>query len=676
MFGHPDADGKHRPFHLYSMRQAIQEGFIMDVLESYTTYDRYYKLSKAIEDDPEFEKRSAAVAIARFVELHPHNLSQKAAVILEHFDAAVKPKIGGQAKAMVVTGSRIHAVKTYFALRKELEGRDDITDPGIVVAFSGTVTDPDTGLEYTESQLNGFGETELPKRFDGPEYRILVVAEKYQTGFDQPLLHTMYVDKKLAGVHAVQTLSRLNRRAAGKEDTFVLDFVNDTDAIRDAYKPYYETAVLSTVTDPNILYSLQGALDTFGVYYPEELDAFVEVLVKASGSQEPGDPGKLNSIVDPAVGRFKDELDEEGQDTFRKTLGQYVRLYAFLSNIVDWQDSDLEKLFQYGRWLLRKLPTGFGTPVLELDDDVALSAYRLEKTYEGAIALDSGEPAELSPPSALGSRLTPEQFLRLSELIEAINEKFGLNLSEADMLFIEQVGQDIMADDDLAVKAKANNRDVFRGEFDKEFLGKVLKRKDRNEDMLKMILDSPEFADLIKAQMLPWVYDGLKKRKSTPDLIAEGESGTVEFKSTARWNIKAGQKGPEIEDSIVKSVAAFLNSGGGTLLIGVTDDGSVGTLEHDLKLFNGSLDKWENWLVSSLLTTALGKNAVSFVNVSIAQIDGAPVARLDIQQASGPVWAKTSKASGVFYARLANATHELDGQDEWQYIQDHWKGAA
>jgi hypothetical protein len=286
---------------------------------------------------------------------------------------------------------------------------------------------------------------------------------------------------------------------------------------------------------------------------------------------------------------------------------------------------------------------------------VALSAYRLEKTYEGAIALDSGEPAELSPPSALGSRLTPEQFLRLSELIEAINEKFGLNLSEADMLFIEQVGQDIMADDDLAVKAKANNRDVFRGEFDKEFLGKVLKRKDRNEDMLKMILDSPEFADLIKAQMLPWVYDGLKKRKSTPDLIAEGESGTVEFKSTARWNIKAGQKGPEIEDSIVKS---------------------VGTLEHDLKLFNGSLDKWENWLVSSLLTTALGKNAVSFVNVSIAQIDGAPVARLDIQQASGPVWAKTSKASGVFYARLANATHELDGQDEWQYIQDHWKGAA
>lgn len=191
-----------------------------------------------------------------------------------------------------------------------------------------------------------------------------------------------------------------------------------------------------------------------------------------------------------------------------------------------------------------------------------------------------------------------------------------------------------------------------------------------------MILDSPEFADLIKSQMLPWVYDGLKKRKPTPDLIAEGESDAVEFKSTARWNLKAGQKGQEIEDSIVKSVAAFLNSGGGTLLIGVADDGSVGPLEHDLNLYGGSLDKWENWLVGSLLVGALGKNAVSFVNISIADIDGAHVARLDVQQSSGPVWAKTSKDTGVFYARLANGTHELNGADEWQYIQDHWKGAA
>ena len=218
--------------------------------------------------------------------------------------------------------------------------------------------------------------------------------------------------------------------------------------------------------------------------------------------------------------------------------------------------------------------------MLELDDDVALVAYRLEKTYEsGPIPLDANRRSSTRQLQR-GKRLTPEQYLRLSELIEAINEKFGLNLTDADMLFIEQVGQDIMADDDLAEKAKANPRDVFKGEFDKEFLGKVLKRKDRNEEMLKMILDSPEFADLIKSQMLPWVYDGLKKRKPTPDLIADGESDTVEFKSTARWNIKAGQKGPEIEDAIVKSVAAFLNSGGGTLLIGVADDGSVGTLEH------------------------------------------------------------------------------------------------
>lgn len=672
MFGVEGPDGKYRPFHTYSMRQAIEEGFIMDVLSNYTTYDRYYKLTQQIEQDPEFEKRSAAKAIAKFVELHPHNLAQKALTILEHFDSATAPKIGGRSKAMVVTGSRLHALKMYFALRDELKGREDLLDPGILVAFSGTLTDPDTGVEYTEAGLNGFGEAELPKQFDGPEYRILVVADKYQTGFDQPLLHTMYVDKKLASVHAVQTLSRLNRRAPGKEDTFVLDFVNDEEDILAAYQPFYESAVLSGRTDPNLLYDLAQTLAGFGVYYPDEVAEFVAVLLSGPADQDPTDPGKLNAVVDKAVVRFGG-LDEDGQDSFRKTLGQYVRLYAFLSNIVDWQDSDLEELFQYGRWLARKLPAGAGTPMLELDDDVALSAYRLEKRFEGMLALASGAVVELEPVSALGSRLTPEQYVRLSELIEAINEKFGLNLTAADMLFIEQVGQDIMSDDAMAEKAKVNSRDVFKGEFDKQFMGKVLKRKDRNEEMLKMILDSPEFAELIKAQMLPWVYDGLKKRTPTPDLIIQGESAVVEFKSTARWNIKAGKKTPEIEDSIVKTVAAFLNSGGGTLLVGVDDDGQPGTLDLDLALFGNSLDKWENWLVGSLLTNAVGKTATSYANASFSTVDEKTVARVDVQRSPSPVWAKTSGAEGVFYARLSNGTHELSGADEHQYIQERWK---
>lgn len=388
MFGKQRADGKFEPFHTYSMKQAIQERFIMDVLENYTTYKRYYKLNKQIEKDPEFEKRSAARALAKFIELHPHNLSQKAVTIVDHFNSAVRPKINGKAKAMVVTGSRLSAVKTYFALRAEVEGREDVPDPGILVAFSGTVTDPDTGVSYTEAELNGFGEKELPKRFDGPEYRILVVAEKYQTGFSQKLLHTMYVDKKLSGVHAVQTLSRLNRIAPAKEDTFVLDFVNEADAIREAYLPYYEVAALSSATDPNLLHDLAEGLEPFGVIHEHEVDQFVKTLLEKLPLGEEPDPGKLNALVDTAVARFKAIDDEEEEDAFRKTLSRYVRLYAFLSNVVDWQSSDLEKLFQYGRWLLRKLPKEPDTPLLELDDEVALAAYRLEKTYEDVIPLD------------------------------------------------------------------------------------------------------------------------------------------------------------------------------------------------------------------------------------------------------------------------------------------------
>jgi|FLYL01.1.fsa_nt_gi type I restriction enzyme R subunit len=673
MFGTPGPDGKYRPFHLYSMKQAIEEGFILDVLANYTTYRRFFKLAKRIQEDPEMEKRAAAKAITRFVELHPHNLSQKAAVILDHFHKATRPKINGRAKAMVVTGSRIHAVRMYFALRNELEARDDITDPGILVAFSGTVTDPDTGVSYTEAELNGFGETELPKRFDTDEYRILVVAEKYQTGFDQPLLHTMYVDKKLAGVHAVQTLSRLNRRAPGKEDTFVLDFVNEAEDILEAFKPYYEVAVLESATDPNLLHDLVGALDSFDVYREEELDEFAGVLLRPPHAAEPDDPAKLNAIVDRAVERFRD-LDEEGQHTFRRTLNQFVRLYAFLSNVIEWQDPDLEKRFQYGRWLLRKLPAEAGTPNLELDDEVALQAYRLEKTFEGKIDLDAGEPVELEPISALGSRLTDEQYVRLSELLEAINQKFGLNLRPEDMLFFEQVGQDMMSNDQLAEVAKANPQGVFKGEFENAFLDAVLARRDRNEEMLKMVLDSPEFAALIKEMMLPWVYAGLKERKTIPQLIEEGESATVEFKSSARWNYKAGQPTKEIEDAIVKTIAAFLNSKGGTLLIGVDDDGNVVGIEQDLEaLKGGDLDAFENWLMGSLLQGAVGKAATSLVNVSFATIDGKTVARLDVQPSPKPVFAKMSKADDVFWARLGNTTQQLKGQDLLDYIDQQWK---
>jgi len=671
MFGTDRGDGKPRPFHTYSMRQAIEEGFIMDVLGNYTTYQRYYQLSKQIAEDPQFESRVARKAIAEFVELHPHNIAQKVAVIVEHFRQNVADKIGGQAKAMAVTGSRLHAVRYYLAIRKYLAEHPDDGDPGVLVAFSGTVRDG--AADFTEPGLNGFGEKELPEQFDGPKYRLLVVAEKYQTGFDQPKLHTMYVDKKLHGLHAVQTLSRLNRTHPAKQDTFILDFVNSPEEIIDAYAPYYREAVLESRTDPNLLYTLKDALDDFGVYWPGEVEEFARLFFKPSHLREPGDQGKLNSIVDLAVARYKAEQDEEGQETFRRSLGQFLRLYAFLAYVITFQDPALEKLYSYGRWLHRKLPAP-DTPVVNLDDEVALAAYRLDKTGTVAIDMEEQETREIPPTTGVSGQVAEETYVRLSELIQKINELFGLNLTPADALFFEQVGQDMLADDTLGEQAKQNSRDNFRIVFNEAFLQAVLGRKDRNDDILALVLDKPEIAEAIRAQMLDWVYHGLQERKSISELITAGENATVEFKASARWNQKAGRETPEIADAVVKTVAAFLNTEGGTLLIGVGDDGAVVGLAEDIgRLQRKDLDGFQNWLMASLLPDRLGKPAVTHVRCGFGHLDGGDICRLDVTPSPKPVFAKTSKADESFFVRVGNATQELGKQDMLDYIADHWR---
>src|SRR5690606_18865734 len=260
VFGTHDEQGIPRPFHLYSMRQAIEEGFILDVLRNYTTYKTYFKVSKEIEEDPNVNKKKAAHAIGRFLSLHPHNLAQKTEVMVEHFRQVVSKKIGGKAKAMVVTSSRLHAVryKEEFDNYIQAKGYNDIKT---IVAFSGKVVYDTSPEGVSESEMNGFGEKELPKKFSSDEYQLLLVADKYQTGFDQPLLHTMYVDKKLSGVKCVQTLSRLNRMHPGKEDTFILDFANDTNDILESFQPYFELTTVLTTTDPNHLYDLKSEIE-------------------------------------------------------------------------------------------------------------------------------------------------------------------------------------------------------------------------------------------------------------------------------------------------------------------------------------------------------------------------------------------------------------------------------
>jgi type I restriction enzyme R subunit len=398
LFGQDGPDGRPEPFHVYSMRQAIEEGFILDVLKNYVTYKTYYRLAKAIEDDPEFDRAKASQAVARFVSLHPHNVAQKTEVIVEHFRNVTRHKIGGKAKAMVVARSRLHAVRYFHAFRAYLKEKS-YADIGVLVAFSGTVKDG--GLDYTEPGMNGFGDKELPAKYDSDKYHLLLVAEKYQTGFDQPLLHTMYVDKKLGGVNAVQTLSRLNRTLTPeKKGTTVLDFANEGDVIKTAFEPYYEATLLSEATDPNLLYEIQTRLGAFPVYTEADVDGFANIYFDPKATQD-----RLYAMLAPVVERFRALSDEEQHD-FRVQITDYVRLYAFLAQVLTFADADLEKLYVFARPLRRLLPGDRAELPREVQQNIDMESYTSRRPA-AARSLSSASPAcstRRAPRAAMGRR--------------------------------------------------------------------------------------------------------------------------------------------------------------------------------------------------------------------------------------------------------------------------------
>ncbi len=349
VFDEPGPTGQ-APFHLYTMRQAIEEKFILDVLKNYVTYEAYFRLVQIGDDDPHVQRKKAARALARTLTLHEVNLRTKMEVMVEHFRTHVKHKIGGRAKAMVVTEGRLHAVR-YKQTFDGYIAEKGYTDVKTLVAFSGIVEDPDApGKNYTEVGMNGgIKESELPERFDSHEYQVLLVAEKYQTGFDQPLLHTMYVDKKLTGLQAVQTLSRLNRTCAGKEDTFILDFRNKPEEIYKAFKPYYEDTPSEPLTDAQHLYRLQHQIEETRLIHEEEVKAFCAVYFKPRRKETVHDQAEMSGILDQAVERFK-ERDEEEREEVKTLLVNFRNMYGFLSQVIPYQDSDLEQLYTYLRF--------------------------------------------------------------------------------------------------------------------------------------------------------------------------------------------------------------------------------------------------------------------------------------------------------------------------------------
>lgn len=500
------ATGVPEPFHVYSMRQAIEEKFILDVLQNYVTYETFYKMAKSIEDDPEVSKRKASKEIARYVSLHPHSIAQKTAIIIEHFRQSVRHKIGGQAKAMLVTRSRLHAVRYKLAFDQYIKA-NHYTDLNTLIVFSGTVDDD--GVEYTEAEMNQISEKELPEKFSTDEYQVLIVAEKYQTGFDEPLLHTMYVDKPLSGIKAVQTLSRLNRICPGKEETFVLDFVNDPEDIQEAFQAYYEVTALSEVTDPNILYDLKFELDATQVYTTNELNVVSELQFQGK-LKDTRNQAQLNPILDQATDRFKNDLTKELQDQFKSSATKFLRTYSFVLQIGPFTDVDLHKLYVYLNYLLRKLPREVSEDVY-IADDIALEYYRNDKVFEGSINLDVKGGTELEPTKHAGSTAPEEEIEKLSSIIDRINERFGTDFTNGDRLMKEL--EDGMLKNDVVKQTVQNNTyDNFRFSFTKELNDFIVENIEVKNDFMKLLANREAllFVDEILSEK---VYEELRERE-------------------------------------------------------------------------------------------------------------------------------------------------------------------
>ncbi|HXG28580.1 MAG TPA: RNA-binding domain-containing protein [Nevskiales bacterium] len=662
LFGVQRADGKFAPFHLYSMRQAIEEGFILDVLQHYTTYKAYWRLLKKVEDDPRYDKRKAEYLLKSFVELHPHAIGEKVRICIEHFAAKVQNQIGGKAKAMIVTRSRLHAVRYKRAVDKYLAERGYPFKA--LVAFSGTVQDG--GQSYTESGMNGLPEAQTAKTFEQPEYRLLIVANKFQTGFDQPLLHTMYVDKKLGGVNAVQTLSRLNRTHPEKKGTMVLDFANEAEEIQAAFEPYYETTLLSEATDPNLLYELQTRLAAFPVYTDADVTAFARLFFDPKTTQD-----RLYAALAPVVERFK-ALSKDEQQDFCGQLTDYVRLYAFLAQVLTFTDAELEKLYVFARHLRRLLPSDRAQLPVEVQQNIDMESYRIQQTGSGRIGLERKNGVLDPAGSRSGHGTAPEELETLSRIIAELNERFGLNLGPEHRVTLGQMMEKLDADAALEAAARVNTRENVRLTFDQKVEHVIQEIVDSNFELYKRITDDRAFGETIKNLLFDQY---LRAHRNAEALIERGESKTLEFKSTLRWNLKEDRQDDKgVTHAVLKTIAAFLNTEGGDLLIGVADDGAIVGIERDRL---DSDDKFMRHL-AQVVRNGLGDRAGTCIDPKTQIVQGKTVCVVSCQRSPEPVFLKwkglEASPEGDFFVRSGPGTVKLPPDSAREYIRTRFGG--
>ena len=517
LFDEPNKQGE-TPFHSYSMKQAIEEGFILDVLANYATYKQYFRLLRTADSDIELPKHKAKKELMRFVNLHPSVISQKVEIIIEHFQSVTRHKIGGYAKAMVVTSSREAAVRYKLAFDEYIaeKGYEGIKS---LVAFSGKVILPEqTEKEYSEPSMNGgIKETELPEQFDSDNYQVLLVADKYQTGFDQPLLHTMFVDKVLSGVQAVQTLSRLNRTAKGKEDTFVLDFVNDHEAIYDAFKPYYQRTALGDIPSDEKLASLGNTLDEWKIYTQSDIDEFANIWFSGRTTPTNNEHKRLNAIIDKAIEKYQHisddpEHNEEQQKLFKSQLQSYLNLYLFVSQILPYADSIHEKRYVYLKALMMKLPRGKQSEKLDLSKMAILQYYRLQQIGEGSIKLNEGEAEPQKGSTDVGTgqvSLTEE----LDKLIKELNEAFTTEFTVADLLFFESVEKFARENPDIVDAANNNPLSSFMDYFNTRIDDLLVGLFEQFGESVAKVLNNPQIKHKVCRRLAKQIYENVHLEK-------------------------------------------------------------------------------------------------------------------------------------------------------------------
>lgn len=465
-------NGEKRPFDEYTMEDAIKEGFILDVMLNYTSFKRYYKLIKKSDiPDKEYEKKKTVRLLSSFVDLQDAAIERKARIMIEHFVSQTSKEIEGEARAMLVTRSRLHAVRYK---RKFDEILQEMRLPyGALVAFSGTVKDGDTGEDYTESSMNKLaGKTSIPDALKLPQYRFLIVANKYQTGFDEPLLHTMFVDKKLGGVASVQTLSRLNRTKKGKRDTMILDFVNDPDDVLADFQKYYGVNYMleENETDPNSLYDIKSKIRSFGAFAESDVEKFAAIYFPKNDIKE-----QLNGIVDDVCRRVIDNLDDEQIDMLKKDCKSYVNLYRFLSQIITFTDVDLEKWYVFLMALIKKLPYVAQTLPYDVLSSVELDSYKLQYQYNKSLKLESGDSSEEGQSPADAHSPVEDEIDMLSNIIKTLNETFGLDLSDDDKVELHKMKDKLYANEELMSFFNSDNtRDNIQDKFNQQVEDELL----------------------------------------------------------------------------------------------------------------------------------------------------------------------------------------------------------